>query len=471
MAVTGETAKRAPRTAAVWPRHRGKGKALIPLLVVSLAGAAGTAAAAPEPPEGAALTVEEATRAALRQNRLVRVAEFEIEKAEAELKASRAQRYPHFGLRVLSTRLTRPFDLFFQPGAFGTFENIGPVPPVETTISNPPRLAAAMMATIVQPITQQFRISAGLDLLRLGRELARERLRQQSQTVANDVKRVYYGLVQAQAGLEVVEGSLLLLHELDRTVATYLEKQMALPADQLEVRAQLAQAEQQRLELTNTLATLREQMNALLGRDLGTAFQVVPVDEPVTLDADLATVQARALEQRPEMREARLKKDAASADERFKRTESIPEVSVVGGYLGLRGVDVFPRDTAGFGLMLSWEPFDWGRKGRELAMKKAVTEQAGAGVKEAEALVLVDVNHRFRKLQEARARFRATSAARTAAQEQLRVMRARREQESVLVKDLLQAQTALAAADQRHLESLAAFWTALADLEKATGEP
>jgi outer membrane protein TolC len=171
------------------------------------------------------------------------------------------------------------------------------------------------------------------------------------------------------------------------------------------------------------------------------------------------------------MREARLRKDAAAADEHYKSTERIPDVSVVAGYVGLRGVRVFPENTAGLGFMLSWEPFDWGRKSKELAMKKAATAQAGAGLQETEALVLVDVNNRFRKLQEARARFRATSAARAAARERLRVVQARREQQSALVKDLLEAQTALATADQRQQESLVAFWTAVADLEKATGEP
>ena len=206
--------------------------AVLASLLAPLAGAAQTATPSPEPPPVPSLSVEEATQAAQKLNRTVRVAAIEVEKAEAELQANRTQRYPHLGLRVLGTRLTQPFDLVFDAGAFGTFPNVGPIPAEETTISNPPRWASATFITLVQPVTQQFRIKAGLELLRLNRELARERLRAQSQTVATEVKRVYYGIQQAQAGLEVVEESLGLLHEVERTVALYLERKTALPADQ-----------------------------------------------------------------------------------------------------------------------------------------------------------------------------------------------------------------------------------------------
>jgi outer membrane protein TolC len=434
-----------------------------------LAGAAQESApAAPLP----VLALDEAIRLALEQNRLVQVAALEVEKANETLRAAATRRYPKLDVFGLGARLVEPLDVRFPVGSFGNFPSTGPIPPFDATITTPPRFAGAVLVTAAQPLTQQYRIGLGLDLLRFNRDLAREGHRQRSHAVRADVKRLYYTIVEAQAGLETLDEALRLFTELDRLLRDYVATEAALPADHLEVEAQLEKTRHQHLEVTNNLATLKEQLNALLGRDVLTAFRAAPLDDELA-EVGLGLEEARTLafERRPELKEARLKKGAAEADRKFKKSEYLPDVSAFFGYLGLGNVEFFPRHAAAFGLTLTWEPFDWGRKSRELAARTRTEEQAQAGLREAEALVTIDVNHRFRKLAEARALVRATEAARRAASERLRIAREKQGQEAVLVKDVLSAQAVLAEATQRHQQSRLAFRTARAELEKAIGEP
>jgi outer membrane protein TolC len=81
-----------------------------------------------------------------------------------------------------------------------------------------------------------------------------------------------------------------------------------------------------------------------------------------------------------------------------------------------------------------------------------------------------DVGNRFRKFQEARQQLRVTSLARDVAQEKVRVGLDRYQQKAVLLKDVLQLQTSLAESRYKYQESLLAFWSARAELEKAMGE-
>ena len=129
-----------------------------------------------------------------------------------------------------------------------------------------------------------------------------------------------------------------------------------------------------------------------------------------------------------------------------------------------------PRNAAGAGFTLNWEPFDWGRRKHELAERERTIEQAREGLREAESLILIEVSDRFRKLREAQALLRVSKALQESAAEKLRVATNKYKLEATLYKDVLQSQAALAEAQHQYQQALLAFWTARADFEKAIGE-
>jgi outer membrane protein len=416
------------------------------------------------------LTLDQAVGVALKSNRLVRAAELEIEKADDAVEMARTFRLPQFSFRLYEIQFLAKSNFLFPGAIFGSFPQIGPVPPVATPVEIARRPASIPYFQASQPLTQLRRVKLGVELQRLSRQIAAEKLREQQEDIANQVKTTYYNLLQAQSGLDATEESLKLFKELDRVSNEALLQQVALRGDVLEAQAGRAKTELDLVVLRNTSSTLKEKLNELMGRDLSTDFMVRGALEPEAYPMDLAAVRARAIEQRPELREARLKKQQAEADYKSKKTEYIPDVSLIFTYLSPFNVDVVPKNITVAGFALSWDVFDFGRKRHDLLAKSHTIEQAGAGIDETAAQILLDVGNRYRKLEEARQQLSVATLSRDVSQERVRVGLNRYEQQTVMLKDLLQLQTSLAETTYKYSESLLAYWTARAELEKAMGE-
>ena len=163
----------------------------------------------------------------------------------------------------------------------------------------------------------------------MAQNIAREDLRTQRQAVASDVKRAYYLVLQAQSALGAVQETVRSLRELDRVVEEQLAERKALRADSLDVKTRLAQAESDAFTASNDLATRKEQLNHLLGREPNIPFRVSPVPEASLIDADLDAAQAQALRQRPELTRADLQVRFADYDLRIKKAEFIPDVDLI----------------------------------------------------------------------------------------------------------------------------------------------
>ena len=415
------------------------------------------------------LSLDEALAIARKENRGLRTASLEVDRAGDRIGAARARRWPGIRFGFEADYPLVPLELTFQKGDFGTFPATGPIPSKETVLGTQGWLAA-VTAGVVQPLAGQWRMGLIVDQLGVAQNIAREDLRAQSQSVTNDVKRGYYVVLQAQSALEAVREAVRSLQELDRVVTEQLAERKALRADSLDVKTRLAQAESDAFTVSNDLATRKEFLNHLLGRDPGMAFRVSPVSEVSLFEANLEAARLQALQQRPEVTRADLQVRAAEFDVRIKKAEYIPDLDLIVRYAHPATAEQLPQHIALAGVSLSWEVFDWGRKRREAAEREKALEQAQAGAAETRSRILLDVNTRFRKLEEAKSRLRVAELGREAARERLQVTTARYGERVVLLADVLQAQAAVASANDQHQSAVLAFWVARADFDRALGE-
>ncbi len=427
-----------------------------------------------QPPAAAKnlLTLEEAVGTALQENRQVKNATLEVSKSEHMLAAVRTRRWPIFEVVVAEDWLLTPQENF---NAVGSLPGLLPIPipvstpsPANLTQSRQP--TAYMAGFMTQPLSQQYRIGLNISMHGVLRDMAQEQLRAKRQAVVNDVKRLYFGILQTQSSLESTEETIRFLRELDRLRGRYLKEQVVLKSESLEVKARLAQAEQDQIVLRNHLATQKEQLNDLLGRNILTEFRVNPVPEATGLENDLEGARTRALKQRPEVREAKLRTKQAEYDRWIKQAEYIPSISFSASYARSINLTPLPENLGFAGFMMTWEPFDWGRKRQELAAKTETLAQTRNTSRESESQVLIDVDSKFRNLQASRGQLRASRAVQEAAREKVKEKMDGFKYDTALLKDVLQAQTHLAQADSEYQKSLSGFWTAKAEFEKATGE-
>jgi outer membrane protein TolC len=310
-----------------------------------------------------------------------------------------------------------------------------------------------------------------MNQLRLNGDLAREGQRQKRHEIIQNVKQVYFAILQAQSGLHAANEAVKLYREIDRVTGEYLTQQVALKADSLDVKMNLAKAEYEADTLGDQLTKLKEQLNQLLGRSVLTEFSVLRPDEPAGYEMDLSSARARAVELRPEVSEARIRVKQAEGDRRVKRSEFIPDVSLSFLYISPRNFSGFiPKNIAGLGLTLKWEVFDWGRKRHELAEKDLAIQQAKNALAETESSVLIDVGDKFRKLKQTRRQLQIAQLSQESSAEKVRVTANRYRFEASLMKDVLLSQTSLEQANHQYQQALLAFWTAKAEFAKAIGE-
>ncbi len=417
------------------------------------------------------LTLEEASATAVKNDRPVRIAELEVRKAEYELAAQRTNLLPRFRFDALGAQLLTRMDSRFPAGAFGVFPGLGPFPPRDTSVVTARRLIGLTYAQASQPLTQLHRIGLADHLLELSRDIDREKLEARKATVVNEVKKLYYGILQTDSALDANRQATALYAELDRVVKESLAEQAVLKSDSLEVQTRLATSRHESILLENELGDLKEQMNLLLGRDVILEFRVEPVSSIADRDRmDLASARARALQQRPDLREAELKQRSAELDRLVTKSGYIPDVSLTLQYLSSFVPAVLPRNALAGGLMASWDVFDWGRRKNEMAAKKLTAEQARYGAEEVRSAILVEVDRSWRKLEAARSLLLVRELESETARERVRVAANRYEQKAALLKDVLESQTGFAKSNHDHREALLGFWTAQADFERAIGE-
>jgi outer membrane protein TolC len=415
------------------------------------------------------LTLEQAVALALGENRQLKSSTIEVEKYGDKLAALRTKRLPEIKFYTLASQLLTPMSFTVEKGTFGTYQNIGPIPDKTTEITTPRRPTFYVTGQVTQPLSQLYRIKLNLKQVGVGQEIAGEQLRLQRQTIINNVRRGYYSILQTQSSLRAAEEAIRLYQELDRVTGEYVAQQVALKSDSLEVGTRLEKAKYDALTLGDQLATQKEQFNQLLGRDVTTEFSVSPAIALSGVESDLAGAREHALQQRPEIKEARLKVKYAEYDRKIKKAEYIPEVGLAFNYISPFNTNFLPKNIASLGVSLSWEPFDWGRRKREVSEKARSIEQAELALREAENNVRVEVNSKFRKLQQARQMLAITRLSQEASTEKLRVVSNRYKLQAALLNDVLNVQSALAEADNQYQHALLAFWAARADFEKALG--
>jgi outer membrane protein len=419
---------------------------------------------------GEVLSLEDAISLALRDNRQVKNAQLAVGKAEDQAAATRTFRLPKFQFNALAGQQLVGLDFTLARGVLGNYAGVGPIPDRDVRLSTPSRPTAILFGQATMPLSQQHRLGLNVKQVGLSGDLAREQLRAQEQAVVNNVKRTYYAILQTQSALDSIRQALRFYHELDRVTGDYVAQQVALKADELDVKTRLAKTETEALTVGNQLATLKEQLNQLVGRDISADFRVNPAPEMSWQELDVAAARVQALESRPEVREARLRVKQAELDRRAKKAEYIPDVSLAVTYASPRNFDDFiPKNFAAVGVVVSWEVFDWGRKKRELAEKDKTIEQANNNLREAENNVRIEVGAKLRELQQTRQALRVAALKQEAARETMRVSLNKYKVQAVLLSDVLLTQATLADADYQYQQALLAFWTARAEYEKTIG--
>ena len=217
------------------------------------------------PAAGETLTLDQAIDLALRQNHSVKIAQLAVARADEDIAAAKTSRLPLLRTHVHVSGNLAKNELNVPNPATNLFPGLGDF----FTLNVDRKPTAIFAVSAMQPLTQQYRIGLHIKQARLAREATQAKLRQQENETIDRVKKAYYSILQTQSALVSVQEAVKSYQELDKVTGDYVVQQVALKADHLVVQTRLAQVQYEKLELSNRLATQKEQFNSLLGRELG----------------------------------------------------------------------------------------------------------------------------------------------------------------------------------------------------------
>jgi len=417
------------------------------------------------------LTLDAALTTALQNNLNVQNAQLGVRKASASVGAARTQRYPSLNLDAFGLYSFTNQGYTVPAGALGDFPVIGPIPATDTTIHSIEGPYGSASVGLSEPILQQYRIGLVIEQYEVQEQMAQQGLRAREQDITKDVKQQYYEILETQSALEAAVASVAFYRELVPLVAQYVEQGVSPEYESLETQARLARAEHRVRSESNILASEKERLNNLLGRDPKTPFSVSE-ETPASRAGypSMAAAESIAVAQRPEVQQKVLGLKEAQTGRSITKSEYIPTLNFVARATRLFNVGFVPSTDVSIGIQGRWDIFDWGRKSQELARHDADITQATNDIRDVKAQVTLEVDTRMRDLEESEELVKVTAVTKAAASEKLRVLTNQYKQQAALLKDVLQAESELAEANTQYQNAVLSAWTAQAQLDKALGE-
>jgi outer membrane protein TolC len=415
------------------------------------------------------LPLAEAIQIALSSNRPVEISKLDITKANWQVAATKSKRFPEISTYFFGSGNLTPAAFTFKKGIFPNGDG-PPLPSKDVSIQLSQTFTGYAVAQVAQPLTQLYKIRLAIREQELEVELAKVKYQGNRQSLVADVKQAYYAVLQTESALHAAEVTVAGYKETDRVMLEYLSEESVLKSNSLEVKAKLAQAQYQVAELNDTQQTQKEKLNDLLGRDIDTPFRTQPVAPVSSEELDLTLARQTALKQRPEIQEAEIDTHRAEYDRRIAKSAYIPDIGAAFHYLSPIGTQILPQNIASAGIEMKWDPFEWGARRDNVRQKEATVSQSKYQLDETRSQVLIDVGNSFRKLSESRLILQVATVAREAANEKLREVNNQFGKSVVLLRDVLEQQTAVSNANHDYEQGLLAFWSAKAQFEKALGE-
>src|SRR6201981_3286476 len=197
----------------------------------------------PEPSTAAAslLTLDEAIRIASGTNRDIHISKIEIIKAKVTAGEVKKNYLAKLDANVLAGAPLQPLNFRVPAGSFGTYPATGPIPATDSNIHSPVRFGAFVNASAAQPLTQLFKVNLAVKQARLGIDLAKEGVREQSQDNVRQVKEAYYQVAELQAQVASARAAVRSLNELSTLTEQRLGQETVLLSESLTVKAKLKQ--------------------------------------------------------------------------------------------------------------------------------------------------------------------------------------------------------------------------------------
>jgi len=444
-------------------KARAQAKAAVAVLLACLA-LTGAAQA-----ETRRITLNEAVALATKQNSIVKMARLKTKEMDAKVTEARANYFPVLSNESDAAHLRDIEHLEIPMGALGVYPVPGPVPGANALLPLGHHNFLLSTTTAAQPITQYFKIHAGVAAAHADAGMARDNARQAEDEVALKMKELYYGLLSAErreaaAKLKIEAGE----DKLDEA-RRGVEAGAVLELKVLECKAQIADARHKLGSLEDAISDMQVEFNDLAGLPLETEVELV-APEVQTSDVTAGDLEAEAVKRNPEVAAARETLAKAKAGLAAAHAEYIPEIGAFAQFIHQDGVPLLTENNGGVGLKMNWTLVEFGKRSGKVHASKAQVGEAEENLRHAENQVRVEIEKNVRKVRRAETGLEAARESVEARREMRRITANQVEAKTVNASALAEADGQLAEAEAELFQAEAERSTARAELARTLGQ-
>jgi outer membrane protein len=445
--------------------------ALVFALIFSWAVACGqTTPEGTAPPAGQSMTLQQAVQTALAKNPAVEAADDYARAVEQGIEVAKAGRYPHVDFSEGVTRGNNPVYVF---GSLLTQRQFAAANFALGFLNTPPPLDNFRTAfSASMPLYDAGQMGRMIRNARLQAQSAAAKKDRTQQEIIFEVVNAYLNELLARESVRVAESNAATTKSDLARAQARTDTGLAPPSDVLSAKAQLAQAEEDVLRAQNALELARAALNVSMGISEDTPTEIAgDLDERNYPNGSLKERQTKALTTRPEYLEAAIGKQQADNGVHMARAEFLPKLSFMSSWeLDNQTFASRGGNNWTVGASLNVNLFDGGAKWARLRVSKAKEMQADALQRQVAATIRLQVREAYLNLETAQKRLGVVKDASSEAAESVRITQNRFEAGLATITDLLQVETAKAAADKNELNARYDYRLSYAALELATGE-
>jgi outer membrane protein TolC len=415
------------------------------------------------------LTLAEAVQLALNQNRGLKIARLKVVENEQKKAGAKASYFPEIKNQSNFLHTTALENIGIPAGAFGQIPNAGPVPNHDILIDQGNQTFVTSGTSLAQPLTQLIRIRQANRIAASEIAASRDDVRKAENEVAVTVHQLYYAILATRLQKRAADQETTYAETRLRESEEDVRNGSALKISAIDGRAGLLQSKQTALTAELQLSDLTTELNDVLGLPLDTPLELSPV-QPARLEEHPRDEYLKlAFAENPQIQAAMETVEKAKAGVTAAKSAFIPDVTAIARQSYQNGVPFLVHNFGTFGLNLTYDVFDFGKRRAAVREREAQLAQAQENLTRLKETVSVQIERSLNKVERTRQMLQVATEVVKLREEGERLAENQMTLGVVLVSARRQASAANYKAQADLLQAQLAYLLAGAELEETTG--
>lgn len=411
------------------------------------------------------MTVEDAIQTGLKNSKTLDASSMKVVAAEARSKEVFAGLLPAVKFNAGYRRLSE-VDPFKINTPFGNFVVSPSILDNYTT-----------QLTVSQPLFAGLRLLSSSKIADKNYEASKEDFQKDQSDLIYNIQNAYWNLFKAEQMKKVIDENLEMIQAHVNDATNLLNAGLLTQNDKLKLEVQLSDAQLKQLDASNNVRLAMIGLNNVLSIPLTTEIEIVSEVKRSEADfGELNTLVNAAIEERPEVKAAKLRVKAAEYGVTAARAGWYPQISVSGNlYYSRPNQRIVPAEdkfnsTWDVGVNLSMSIWDWLTTAHQTEQAKAQLAQGIDALGIIKDGVSLEVNQYYLLVNQSKRRIELSELTVKQAEENMRVTSERFKGGTALSTDAIDAEVSLLSAKINYTNSLVDFELSKALLKKALGK-